>query len=72
MKLITAALFATVAISVVPAAPHHSPTVVGEISLQDPRAGKSTLPIIKDDYEKARAEAIKRKLPLFVDVWAPW
>ena len=30
------------------------------------------LPIIEDDYAKARAEAKRRKLPLFVDVWAPW
>ena len=30
------------------------------------------LPTIEDDYSKARAEASQRKLPLFVDVWAPW
>lgn len=32
----------------------------------------SALSIINDDFEKARAEANKRKLPLFVEVWAPW
>src|SRR5687767_4016612 len=25
-----------------------------------------------DDYEAARAEATRRQLPLFVDVWASW
>jgi hypothetical protein len=30
------------------------------------------LPFIDDDYAQARAEAKRRKLPLFVDVWAPW
>jgi hypothetical protein len=32
----------------------------------------TNLPFIEDDYAKARAEAKRRKLPLFVDVWAPW
>lgn len=27
---------------------------------------------IDDDYPRALAEAISRKLPLFVDAWAPW
>ena len=31
-----------------------------------------TLPFIEDNYAKARAEAQRRKLPMFVDVWAPW
>ena len=30
------------------------------------------LPFIDDDYARARAEARSRKLPLFVEVWAPW
>ena len=30
------------------------------------------LPFIDDDFATARAEAGRRKLPLFVDVWAPW
>jgi hypothetical protein len=30
------------------------------------------LPFIDDNYTKARAEARRRKLPLFIDVWAPW
>ena len=30
------------------------------------------LPVIADDFPRARAEAMKRKLPLFIEVWAPW
>lgn len=32
----------------------------------------SHLPIVNDDYAKARAEAVRRHVPLFVEVWAPW
>jgi hypothetical protein len=32
----------------------------------------SRLPFIADDYPRARAEAGRRHLPLFVEVWAPW
>ncbi len=32
----------------------------------------SRLPFIDDDYSRARVEAARRELPLFVDVWAPW
>ncbi len=32
----------------------------------------SHLPIINDDYAKARAEAVRRHVPMFVEVWAPW
>jgi hypothetical protein len=35
-------------------------------------APASRLPLIDDDFAKARAETNRRKLPLFVDVWAPW
>lgn len=35
-------------------------------------ASAERLPIIADDLPAARAEATARKLPLFVDVWAPW
>jgi hypothetical protein len=30
------------------------------------------LPFINDNYPKALAEAKQRKLPIFVEVWAPW
>jgi hypothetical protein len=35
-------------------------------------ASPSHLPFINDDYERARAEATQRHLPMFVEVWAPW
>jgi hypothetical protein len=30
------------------------------------------LPFIADDSERALAEARRRELPLFVDIWVPW
>ncbi len=35
-------------------------------------AAKPVLPFIADDYAKARADAQKRNVPIFVDIWAPW
>ena len=32
----------------------------------------ATLPFIQDDYPRALAEARERKLPLFIETWAPW
>ena len=33
---------------------------------------KPALPFIADDYTKAVAEARARKVPLFIEAWAPW
>ena len=33
---------------------------------------KRVLPFISDDYPKALAEARARKLPIFIEAWAPW
>ena len=33
---------------------------------------KAALPFIDDDYGKALAEAKAKKLPLFIEAWAPW
>lgn len=43
-------------------APHH------------PTASKAAevLPFIQDDYARALHEARARKVPLFVEAWAPW
>jgi hypothetical protein len=30
------------------------------------------LPFIEDDYTRAVADATRQKLPVFVEVWAPW
>lgn len=35
-------------------------------------AGAAGLPFIQDDFAKARAQALQRKLPIFVECWAPW
>ena len=33
---------------------------------------RPVLPFIPDDYTKAVAEARARKVPLFIESWAPW
>jgi hypothetical protein len=30
------------------------------------------LPVIDDDYGKALSEARAKKVPIFVEAWAPW
>jgi hypothetical protein len=35
-------------------------------------ARESALPFIDDDYTRAVAEAKARKVPLFIEAWAPW
>ena len=30
------------------------------------------LPFVRDDYARALGEARARKLPIFVESWAPW
>jgi hypothetical protein len=32
----------------------------------------SVLPFIQDDYARALSEARARKVPLFIESWAPW
>ena len=36
------------------------------------RGQDQALPFIDDDYARARAEARARRLPLFIEAWAPW
>jgi len=35
-------------------------------------AASETVPWIADDYAKALAEARARKVPIFIESWAPW
>ena len=35
-------------------------------------AAPDRISFVADDYAGARATAVARKLPLFVEVWAPW
>ena len=37
-----------------------------------PSSAAAPLAFIEDDYGRAVAEAKRQKLPLFIDVWAPW
>ncbi len=37
-----------------------------------PAGPRMVLPFVRDDYDKALAEARARKVPLFVESWAPW
>lgn len=53
------------------------PLVTGILIAATAVSGLSTsnatrLPFITDDYAHARAEAARRHLPLFIEVWAPW
>jgi thiol-disulfide isomerase/thioredoxin len=40
--------------------------------LATPAGAAGTLPFVSDDYPQALASARARRLPLVVDVWAPW
>jgi hypothetical protein len=33
---------------------------------------RMVLPFIQDDYPRALAQARARKVPLFIEAWAPW
>ena len=35
-------------------------------------ANATSLPLIQDDFAKARTQALRRKVPVFVECWAPW
>ena len=35
-------------------------------------SAKETVPFIEDDFAKAVAQAKTKKLPIFVEAWAPW
>jgi len=37
-----------------------------------PSGPRMVLPFIRDDYTRALAEARARKVPLFIEAWAPW
>ena len=47
--------------------------VASAIPAKTPAAGpKRVLPWIEDDWSKAVATAKARKVPIFVESWAPW
>jgi hypothetical protein len=47
-------------------------TIVVALAVAAPLLAASNLPFVEDDYAKALAEARARRLPLFIEAWAPW
>jgi len=77
--LMESLLLSAVVSSAMAAAPGHPQPIAArqtraraQASSAKPAPVPGSLPIINDDYGRARAEANKRKLPLFIEVWAPW
>ena len=48
------------------------PWVLLALAATSATASAAHLPFIQDDFAKARIRAMKRKLPIFVECWAPW
>jgi hypothetical protein len=45
---------------------------VGGTAAAAPEARGKVVPFIQDDYARAVSEAKAKKLPLFIEAWAPW
>ncbi len=46
--------------------------LLATIQLSALAASAAKLPFLEDDFARARAIATERKLPIFVECWAPW
>lgn len=70
--VMTAALF--VALLAIPPAGHAAPAPARAAAKTGAAKGAAhaVLPWIEDDLTRALAEAKARKLPIFVESWAPW
>jgi hypothetical protein len=55
-----------------PADTSASPVARQTAAAQAHVAAREALPFIADDYPRAVAEARSKKLPIFVESWAPW
>ena len=42
------------------------------VAAATPSTPRTSLPWIEDDASRAFSEAKSKKLPIFVEVWAPW
>ena len=52
---------------------HATPTALHPArAAPSPRARKPVVPFIEDDFTRALALAKQRKLPVFIEGWAPW
>jgi hypothetical protein len=49
-----------------------APALVGAATKPRPAAEREVLHFIENDYPKALAEARARKVPIFIEAWAPW
>jgi len=48
------------------------PAIAKSSTKPGPTAHGEVLPFIEDDYARALTEARARKVPLFIEAWAPW
>jgi len=64
------ALACTLAAS--PAAPAGVAAGTRKPALSSSAGPRMALPFIRDDYTRALALARARKVPLFIEAWAPW
>ena len=62
-----AALVLASAALAAPARGHAAPTSAARTA-----HARAVLPFIADDYERALHEARARKVPIFIEAWAPW
>ena len=70
MRPPTAALLLALAlVLVVPSAPARAASAAKPKPAAAPHLA---LPFIQNDYPRALAEARARKVPLFIEAWAPW
>lgn len=51
-----------------------TPALILAAALAGPPAAEvpAAVPFVSDDYGRALAEARQRRLPMFVEAWAPW
>jgi len=51
-----------------------APALAGDTTVPPAKAENRpfAVPFIHDDYPRALADAKAKKLPLFVEAWAPW
>jgi hypothetical protein len=47
-------------------------TALSAVASASGTARSTRLPFIEDDYARAVAEARSRRVPIFVEAWAPW
>jgi hypothetical protein len=72
-SLLAVPLLALTCAVAAPSAPAHARAAAGSKPASAVSAApRMVLPFIQDDYAKALAQARARKVPLFIEAWAPW